>query len=161
MEEPTWLPERLERAKQTALRSLLDELGYADVDTLKSTLTDQAAQLEQLTQEHLTAIEQAQHAESSRQAAWFEAAFQGACTPYTFFDVDEVRKLGDFSGVTIDEAGQVSGMREAIEALVAARPHLVKRMSSPEIDAGAAQIGGDPQPLSPQMVAIVRKKFRL
>lgn len=34
--EPAWLPERLERAKRSVVKTLLDEMGIQDVETLKT-----------------------------------------------------------------------------------------------------------------------------
>lgn len=45
---------------------------------------------------------------------------------YSWFDPDDALQLADLSKVEIDKEGKVSGLKEALETLVKAKPHLVK-----------------------------------
>ena len=145
-----WLPERLERARNSAVRSLLEEAGgYADVAALRTDLSDLS-----YLRERVAGLE------AQSQAAHVDRAFREACAAYQFHDLKEVWALADLSGVLVAEDGVVSGMAEAIEALVAARPHLVKRPPAPALDAGEVSAVGD-SGLSRPEVEQVKRRFRL
>lgn len=50
---------------------------------------------------------------------------------YEWFNPDNAIQLADLSKVEIDKDGKVSGLKEALEALVKANPHLVKPKEDP------------------------------
>jgi hypothetical protein len=54
-----------------------------------------------------------------RAAVLLEAARAGIADPA------DALALADLTGVTLDEAGQVAGAREAVEALVVTKPYLI------------------------------------
>jgi hypothetical protein len=158
--DPDWLPDRLDRARHSALRALLDDLGYADVDALKTALTEQAATIQHLTDAQASATADLAAATAARREALIDAAFQLASARYDFHDPAEARLLADFEGVTLDDTtGQVIGMDAALDALVAARPHLVQRPPAPVIDVGTPTTPS--HPLTDPNMAEVKRKFRL
>lgn len=158
---PDWLPERLERARTQAITALLTELGYEDVETLKTALHEQRQSVEKLTQDHAAAVAQVEQSQAARREALLDVAFEQISRAYPFIDPQEARLLGDFSAVQLHEDGTVSGLREAIEQLAMQRPHLLRRPAVPNIEAHGGRIGGEDSTLSPQLAETVRRKFRL
>lgn len=156
---PDWLPERLERARKTAIRELLDDLGVADEEALRQSL----AAIQQLTLERDAAVQRATEAEHARHQLRLEMAFQQAAAPYDFFHLDEAWALADLSRVQVDEQGGITGMKEALETLVEQRPHLIQRQLSPRLDSAT---GRDHQLLeaksfSADEVEAIKRRFRI
>lgn len=153
LEQPAWLPERLERAKRSAIQDLLSDLGYSDVDALKSQLQQQAQQASDL--------ESAQAAVNASRQRHLEAEFRLAASRYRFYDPHEAQALLDWSLVGWDEAGQVTGLEAALAALVKTRPHLVKRASVPSLDSHPGGPGPQYEALSPAQVDEIKRRFKL
>ncbi len=160
---PEWLPERLERARHTAVRELLSQFGFEDEAAFKQAFTEQQAAIQQLTLERDAALQRATEAEHARHQLRLEMAFQQAAAPYEFFHLDEARALADLSGVQVDEQGGVIGMREALEALVEKRPHLIRRPFSPSLDAaiGRENRAAEEKSFSPEEVDSIKRRFRM
>jgi hypothetical protein len=153
VEQPVWLPERLERAKRSSIQDLLSDLGYTDLDALKN-------QLQQQTQQ-ASALESAQAALTTSRQRHLEMAFRLAAARYRFYDPHEAHALLDWSAVGWDEGGQVTGLEAALESLVKARPHLVKRAVAPNLDAGLGGPGPQYEALSPAQVDEIKRRFKL
>lgn len=156
---PSWLPERLERARRTAIEELLADLGYSDTESLRATLTAHAG----WQTERADLLSQAETARTAQHTALIEAAFQVESRNFPFYDREEVRRLMDFSAVGLDENGQVVGVREAIEALAIAKPHLLHRPTPPYSEAAAIS-QESPAPsstLDPEQIEAIKRRFKL
>lgn len=153
------LGERGKRAAQKALSDLLENLGLESLDDLKTTveaqrkarenelseierLKEQADRLEKererVRQERDAAIAAARQEKIAR--AFYEAAAAlGAKFPET------AMPLSDLSAVTLDESGQVLGVKEQVQALVDAGKIVMQeaRPRPANLDAGA---GGGQRP---------------
>ena len=127
----------------------MDELGCQTAEDLRQALAERTA-----------LADRARELEDSTQALQLELAFREACSGYTFYDVAEVRALADFSAIERTPDGTISGVREAIQTLVTARPHLVKRPPAPTLDVGDVSMAGEGGLTAPE-VAQVKKRFRL
>jgi hypothetical protein len=166
-EAPAWLPERLERAGRTAVQNLLDELGYADANALQDALrqSDERAQnITALEAERATLSEQVTAADAARRQATLDAAFVVEAARYNFFDAGEVRQLADLSAVNLGEDNTVTGMREAIDALVEQRPHLVRRPALAGLDAGTGGASMRPNSIRdfpPEQIENLKSRFDL
>ena len=163
---PKWLPERLERAKRSAVQSVLDDLGFADMDSLRNTLVQQSETLTSVSAERDSLREQVQSAESARREALLEAAFRYEAGQYDFYDLAEARLLVDLGGVALDDTNNVQGMREAVTGLVEQRPHLLRRKPRLVTDANQRGTRRRIQPNSvgemPQeQVAAIKQRFQL
>jgi cell division protein FtsB len=168
-EAPAWLPERLERARRAAVQELLAELGFENVETLQQSLQqiEEGAQtINALTEERAILAEQVAAAEAARRQASIDAAFLVEAAQYDFIDPGEVRQLADLSGIVLGEDNQVTGMREAIHAVVEARPHLLRRRSQIALDANTKGARrpmrpNTPDELSAQQLDDLRRRFNL
>lgn len=135
-----------ERAMET-IRKLRDEvktlkpLARKLTDYEKAEAERQAAEMtesERLRAEIAAAKKEAEEARTQardtliRSAFVSEAAKAGAAHP------EDVYRLADLSGVEIDEAGAVTGVTEAVKALVdAGRVPLLGKQPAPSLDGGA------------------------
>ncbi|MFP4322627.1 MAG: hypothetical protein ACLFTK_09250 [Anaerolineales bacterium] len=165
-EAPAWLPERLERARRSAIQAVLDDLGYADVDALRAHLDEQAGHVQRLQADLDTA--QAAHAaaQASARRAALDAAFQLSVAAHEFIDPAEARALLNWDAVHVDNAGAVHGMAEAVNALAGQRPHLLRRRATPSLEATrqGADGGFGPQTareLPPEQRDALRRRFKL
>jgi hypothetical protein len=168
-EAPAWLPERLERARRTAVQEFLADLGFSDAEALQQSLQqlEEGAQtITTLTEERAALAEQVAAAEAARRQASIEAAFIVEAAQYDFIDPGEVRRLADFSSVELSEDNSVTGMREAISRLVENRPHLLRRRAMVALDASTS---GSRRPLRPdtpnelsaQQLDDLKRRFQL
>jgi hypothetical protein len=165
MDNPAWLPERLERARRGAIQNLLAELGFESAEALRQTLTDQQASITQLSQERDSVLGQAAAVDSLRRKAIIEAAFLQEAGQYDFINLDEARRLIDLDGVEVDGQNRVIGMREAVGRLVEARPHLLRRRSRVATNAtttgNASHTSADIRDMPPEQVDDIKRRFRL
>jgi Skp family chaperone for outer membrane proteins len=67
--------------------------------------------------------------EAAKQAL-IRATVTAQATGLNFIDADDAMKLADLSGVTVD-GDKVAGVKEALEALAKAKPHLLKDGKQP------------------------------
>ncbi|RAU96833.1 scaffolding protein [Paenibacillus sp. YN15] len=153
---------------QAELDALIaDRLGrerkkYADYDELKTKLTaleqaeeerkkTQMSEQERLQAERDEALRKASEAEASVSAkvtaanqrlisAEFRTLAREANVPAD--RIAAALKLADLSGADVDDEGNVSGVKEAVEALVAANPYLAEKTQPKPI--GGAGGGGEP-----------------
>lgn len=132
--------ERLTRAEKAANKKALEarakELGFNTVEEMEAALKahKEAAEKEktdlQKANEAKTAAEaKAKAAEERAKTALIKAAFAEAGIAANLVSVDDAFKLADLSGVTVKDDGTVEGVKEVVEALVKAKPYLVKQGS--------------------------------
>lgn len=156
-----WLPERLDRAKRSAIQDLLAELGYADVEALKQTLQTQAQQVTDLTASQTELQTTLASTQTAHRQAVLESAFRQEAARYRFYDPQEARALLQWEAIHVDDSDQVTGMAEALLQLVKTRPHLVKRSRTPHIDSTLLGQGAGQAELSPEQVDDLKRRFKL
>jgi hypothetical protein len=135
---------------------------YADYDELKTKLTAleqaeedrkkaQMSEQERLQAERDEALRKASDIEASVSAkvtaanqrlisAEFRTLAREANVPSD--RIAAALKLADLTGVNVDDEGNVSGVKEAVEALIAENPYLAEKTQPKQI--GGAGGGGDP-----------------
>jgi hypothetical protein len=129
--------DRAKQAGNKALTDLLSALGVKDADELKGKLT-KAAELEkaQLTETDRAKAEAAEWKTKAEQAAIDAKAAQDKANETlmraavitqagNFHDPEEAWLLVDKTKITVTD-GKVDGAKEAVEAVVKVKPHLVK-----------------------------------
>src|SRR5690606_22904907 len=86
--------------------------------------------------------EKARAAQATERAkrSLIKAAFTAEAVAANLVSVDDAFKLADLSGVEVDDDGTVTGIKEAVEALVKEKPYLVKQGQG----AGGGGTGGAP-----------------
>lgn len=150
--------ERLERERKK----------YTDYGDLKKKAEKWAEYEEAQKSELQKAQERADQAERDRQAAidaanerMIRAAFLAEAGKVGAQHPEDAYLLAQRDGVEMDEAGQVSGVAEAVEALVdSGRLALVGRPKAPNTDAGAGsneRSSQKPVKLTEQELAVARK----
>jgi hypothetical protein len=134
--------DRAKRAKKAAVKNLLEELGFDDVTALKTVLSEhQKAQEAQKTD-----LQKAQEERDSEKAAreQLEARYkreridriierEARGMEFAETAIPDVTLLIDRSEIDEDDKGQISGVKEALQSLLEAKPHMKK-----------AAKGGDP-----------------
>ena len=147
------IAERVSRANKAAAKTALEarakELGFDSVEAMETALKahKEAAEkdktdLQKAREAKAAAEAKAQAAESRANQALIRAAFMLEVAGKTWVDgitADDVYAMADLSGVSVKDDGTVEGAKEAAEALLKAKPGLVKAA------AGAGGTGGNPQ----------------
>jgi hypothetical protein len=122
-------------------------------------LQEKAAKFDEAQKAQMTELEQAQAkaqaAEAERDAALqrandrlIMAALTAEAAKQGFADPADAFTLADLAEVSITDDGAVTGVPEAVKALVQAKPYLIGRRTAPALDAGAGSGGrttGDKQ----------------
>lgn len=132
------IAQRLARANKTAGKAALEarakELGFESVEAMDAALeahkkaqdahkTEAEKLREQLEAEKAKAAGAAEQAKR----ALIKAAFTAEAVGANLVNVDDAFVLADLSDVTVDDNGNVTGVKEAVEALVKDKPYLVKQ----------------------------------
>lgn len=132
---------RVNQASRQELEKMAKELGFENADALKAAAkakkeADEAAKTE-LEKEKA----RAEKAENEKKAALeaantrlINAEIKVFAVQAGFVDPADAVALVDKSGIQVDEQGNVTGAKEAVEALTKAKPHLV----------GTGRPGGSP-----------------
>lgn len=176
--EPAWTPpgSQAELDRIIGDRLARQKQQYADYDDIKA----RAAQLDELEAANATELEKAQKAAADAAAArdqaverangaLLRAAITNAASKANAVDPDDVFALLDKSTLTVGDDGQVSGVQDAVKALLEAKPHLVGKPAPVGSGDGGPQ--GTPAPgqltrddlktMSPEEVVAARKAGRL
>ena len=131
------IAQRLARANTQASNKALEEqakaLGYESFEAMQAVAkAHKEAQEKQKSdlqkeQEAKAAVEaKAAQAEERAKQAYIKAAFVAQASSANLVDVEDAFKLADLSAVTVKDDGTVEGVKEVVEALVKAKPYLVK-----------------------------------
>ena len=119
------------QAKETAIRELLSTLGAKDIDELKTFISkgkeadSKISEAEKAREEAITKANE----RLIRSAVLAEAATVG------FIDPADAFLFADKAKLAVKDDGTIEGVKEAIEAVAKAKPHLVK----------AEPVGGTPR----------------
>jgi|GEM_PF-1923151 len=127
---------RVARAEKDAVTALAKELGFDSVEAMRAALKkpgdsekgkgdkpkkdDQPVDVEQLVEEKLKA---------EREKAYqrlLTAEVKVQANELGFADWEDALKLADLSGAKENDKGEIEGVKEALEKLAQAKPHLLK-----------------------------------
>lgn len=131
------IAERLSRANNTAAKKALEDqakaLGYESYAAMEAAAKAYQAAKDkeksdlQREQEAKQAAEaKAAQAEERAKQAYIKASFVAHAATANLVDVEDAFRLADLSDVTVKDDGTVEGVKEVVEALVKAKPYLVK-----------------------------------
>lgn len=132
------LGERLSRAEKTATKvareAYAKEQGFdnaAAMDTAikahKEAQEKNKTDLQKAQEAEATAKAQAQAASERAKTALIRAAFAEQAIAQNLASAEDAFRLADLSKVTVTDDGTVDGVKDAVEALVKAKPYLVKQ----------------------------------
>ena len=136
---------RVERASSTAEAAVLEKLGFKSTDELAKTVADYQALQEAQMSELEKAQKRAEDAQRARDEAFaransrlLRAAFIEAGAELHVQHPLDAMALADAEAVTIDEQGNVTGVKEQVERLIAEkRLPTTGRPVAPNLDSGA------------------------
>lgn len=123
---------RLDRAKKAGQQALAKELGFESVEAMKAALKPKneggkgdnkkvdPADIEKLLDERLK-----EQAEKTFQRL-LTAEVKIVANELGFADWEDALKLADLSGAKENDKGEIEGVKEALEKLAQAKPHLLK-----------------------------------
>lgn len=126
--------ERAKRAGKTAISDFLTSLGFEKPDELKKVVEARREAEEKEKTELQKAQEKAQEEERKRtdleaqlQRERLDRAIEREAQALGFADVTDATALVDRSRIETDDEGAISGVEEALEALLEAKPHLKRQ----------------------------------
>lgn len=127
--------ERKKYADYDDLKSQLQALAAADEERKRAEMSEK----ERLEADMSAALKKAEEAEQARSKALetanqrlINAEFKVVAKEAGIEYVDDALRLADLSGVSVDEEGNVTGVKEVIEALVESKPYLVAQKEAPK-----------------------------
>lgn len=128
---------RLARAEKDAGQRTLEaqakSLGYESYAAMeaaakahKATQEKEKSDLQREQEAKVAAEAKAAQAEERAKQAYIKASFVAHAAGANLVDVEDAFRLADLSGVTVKDDGTVEGVKEVVEALVKAKPYLIK-----------------------------------
>lgn len=139
---------------------------YADYADLK----EKAAKLDEIEEANKTELEKAQELATRAQAERDEAlaqaderliraAFVAEAAQLNVAHPGDAYMLADLTGVEIAEDGNVTGVKEAVEALVKSGRLVIRQGAAPDLDggAGSGKAGSDVVTLSEEQLRVAQK----
>jgi DNA-directed RNA polymerase beta subunit len=139
--------DRVKRAGKTAVADLLKALGFEKQEDLKTLVDKQKAaadaeksELDKAKQKALEEEQKRQTAEQQLQRERVDRLIEREATSLGFADVTDAVALVDRAQIA-EEEGKVTGVKEALTALLTAKPHLKKQGTT---DPNPAPGGGVP-----------------
>jgi DNA-directed RNA polymerase beta subunit len=153
--------ERAKRAAKTAVADFLKDLGFEKQEDLKSLVDKQKAaadaeksELDKAKQKAAEEEQKRQSVEQQLQRERVDRLIEREATSLGFADVTDAVALVDRAQIA-EEEGKVTGVKEALEALLTAKPHLKKTGAAdttPPAPGGTvppSPAGGKPMPKPP------------
>jgi hypothetical protein len=152
-------PEEIE-----SLRAALKAANKESADRrkrLEALEADEAKRKEAELSEVEKADQRAKAAEAKAQGLeqrWRDGMLRSAVTveasKLQFYDPEDAFRLADLTALTVNEDGTVTGVEDALKALVKAKPHLVKTTTTtPPPDVNAQNRGRTATPTTDELVA--------
>lgn len=146
---------------QIGERLARERTKYADYDALKTKAAefDKAAQAQLSETEKLKALlaaEQAgrRDADTRRVQSLMQVAVMTKAASLGFMNPEDAWLLIDTAALKVEDDGKVSGVDDALKALVTARAYLVKAVAAPNLNSGAGGgQGAAPPRLTPDELA--------
>ena len=118
------IAKRNQRTEGTLTRSIAEKYGMTEQEVSDLLEAEKARRDKALPAEVQQQIDTALAAANDRLIG---AEIRAQATVLGFLDADDALQLLDRSGVKVDDKGNVTGVKEALEALAKAKPHLVKK----------------------------------
>ena len=133
------LDARQERAERSVIKSFAEQNGVS-VEEITKLVTDyKAKQAGAIPPDVQQRIDERMRTADNR---LISAEVRAVGTELNIIDIDAAFALMDKSGVKVGEDGSVTGVKEALEALTAAKPYLVKAAPPPS---GTGSTGNFPR----------------
>lgn len=133
------LDARQERAERSVIKSFAEQNGVS-VEEITKLVTDyKAKQATAIPADVQQRIDERLHLADTR---LISAEVRAVGSEMNIIDIDAAFALMDKSGVKVGEDGSVSGVKEALEALTAAKPYLVKAAAA---SSGTGSAGNFPR----------------
>ena len=133
------LDARQERAERSVIKSFAEQNGVS-VEEITKLVTDyKAKQATAIPPDVQQRIDERMRTADNR---LISAEVRAVGTELNIIDIDAAFALMDKSGVKVGEDGSVTGVKEALEALTAAKPYLVKAAPPPS---GTGSTGNFPR----------------
>lgn len=136
---------RLSRAEKAAQKALAKELGYDSVEAMQAALKPNGkekedgkldpAEVDRLVDEKIKAHEKEQNDKTFQRL--LNAEVKVMANELGFADWEDALALADLSAAKEDDKGNVTGVKEALEALAKKKPHLLKAKQ------GSGRIGAE------------------
>lgn len=141
------LGERLSRAEKAAAKKAAEDYakaqGYENAAAMEAALKahkeaqeKQKTDLQKAQEAEAAAKAQVKAAEERAKAALIKAAFVAEAADKSLVSIEDAFVLADLSKVTVGDDSKVDGMKEAVEALLKAKPYLVKQTGAGGSTAG-------------------------
>ncbi len=123
--------ERAKRAKKTAISELLQELGLDKVDDLKGIVTakrkaeeDEKTELQKAQEREVEEKRKREALEAQLQQERLDRAIEREAQALGFADVTDATALVERALIETGDDGAITGVKEALEKLLEAKPHL-------------------------------------
>lgn len=143
------LTARLDTEGKARLEALAKELGFDSVDDMKEAAKAKKEADEKAKTELEKAQEAVKKAETEKKAALetanqrlINAEIKLAAQAAGFVDPADAIALIDRAGVKVDDQGNVTGVKEAVEKLAKDKPHLIGQGGKPSGSPGSQGNGG-------------------
>ena len=131
-------------------RKKLDALEAAEAKRKE----DELSEVEKADKRAKDAETKAQQLEQRWRDGMLRSAVTLAATQAQFYDPEDAYRLADLSSLTVNDDGTVTGVEDALKALVKAKPHLVKTTTNaPPPDVNAQNRGRTTVPTTDELVA--------
>lgn len=141
----TFTQEELNRVIDERLKREREK--YADYEELKKKVADaesaQKSETEKLVEKATKAEAHAREVESQTTERLIRAEAKAIAAELGFTKPDRAIRLADLSQAKVDEGGEVSGVKEALEALAKEMPELLKKSQPPSSNPTNPPKGGD------------------
>ena len=135
----TALDARQQRTERSVIKSFAEQNGVS-VEEITKLVTDyKAQQAAAIPDDVQQRIDERLRTADNR---LISAEVRAVGTELNIIDIDAAFALMDKSGVKVGEDGSVTGVKEALEALTAAKPYLIKAAGAP---AGTGSAGNFPR----------------
>ncbi len=149
--------ERLQAALKAANKEAADRrkrLDALEADEAKRKEAE-LSEVEKADQRAKAAEAKAQNLEQRWRDGMLRSAVTLAATQAQFYDPEDAYRLADLTSLTANDDGTVTGVEEALKALVKAKPHLVKAATTtaPPPDVNAQNRGRTTVPSTDELVA--------
>lgn len=163
--------ERAKRAETSAINALLQKLGLSKVEELETVVTTQRQAAEKEKTELQKAQEAARRAEKERddlRAQWerdrVDRVIEREARTLGFAEtaLEDAAILVDRSLITAD-GDKISGVKEALEALLKAKPHLKGQAApaAPDLDANKGKGSAPTQKSKEEREAELKRRYRI
>jgi hypothetical protein len=151
---------RIKREGRAQLEAVAKELGFESVEAMQAAAKakkeaddESKSELEKEKAARERAEAEGKSALAKANERLINAEIKIAAQISGFVDPGDAVALVDRTNVQVDDAGNITGAKEAVEALAKAKPHLIGKGSKSSVGSGSNPGSGDP----PDPVAAAKK----